>query len=343
MINSYIELDVIEETRLDLNTKLTVFISYDEKKVHGKVSYMGNRLVSEKIEDNTPAGIAKVKSFLSKFKSGQDVEQYFNIKGGLKVSLDKIVEEIIKTKTLAEEDILGGDKKPNPATLQTRLARQRSAKGMLPILYNQYKSELMKRTFCVLLVGEKSEEAAKMLADQGMVSVSADAFYQEILDLVPSNMYNGRTNSSALFDVMSRHIEDKAGSIDIASYPSPIFKSSYNTKVDSEEKALAFLKRIVNEEIGTEMLGYDALEKAAKIAVNENFAGAKLPIAVSLKDVSIAKDVIAGLKKTSSVFHMVTIEKVDKELEKLSSAKVKTLDEDNINKAIEAIKKTKGE
>jgi hypothetical protein len=40
---------------------------------------------------------------------------------------------------------------------------------------------------------------------------------------------------------------------------------------------------------------------------------------------------------------MITVEKTDKELEKLSSAKVKTLDEDNLNKAVEAIKKTKGE
>lgn len=342
MIEDFLDLEILEENRIDLNTKTIMYVSFDGKQVHGKVLYMGGRLTTEKVAPNSLSGIDQVRSFLRKFKTGKDVEKYFNIKGGIKVSLEKIVQQIKDTRALAEEDIMGdGTKKPNPSTLQTRLSRQRSAKGMLPNLYSQYKSELAKRMVYILVTGEQASSTEATLLENGMLVYNADKFYNDILENIPPRMYDGHASPAAVFDVVAGHVENKAGEIDLASYPAPIYKRTYSQKIDSKEKTLDLIKKIVNVEIGTEMVGYAALEAACRVAVNDDFAGATLPVAITLNDVNLAEDLAKGLKKLSKEFYLLTVGKVPSNLKTISASSSKDVEAENITKAVEAIRKKK--
>jgi hypothetical protein len=341
MIESYVELNILEEKRVDLNTKTYIYLSYDEKKLHARISYMGGRLTCEKTADNTVLGRKQLEDFIASFKNDKDVEKYFNIKGGLKVSLEKIVEQIKSQRQIATEVI--DREKSNPSTLQSRLNRQRSAVSILENLYLQYKAEISKRLVVVLVAGKDLEGAGAALQEEGMFVYDADSFYEDILNRVPPRMYDGHANTSALFDVIGRFIEDKAIEIDVNSYPSPIFKQSYNSKISDRKGAMSLLKTMINKEVGSEMVGMAALEAAAKVAANEDFAGQSLAVAITYSDLDTVSDVARGLKSISKSFHVLAVGSVSKSVKELATAQIKEISPENIKKSIETIRKKKQE
>lgn len=215
------------------------------------------------------------------------------------MSLVKIVEEIKKNKALAEEVVSEAD---DPRTVRGRLGRKNSAKERLKFLYRDYKKTLRNKMAILLVTGDKAEDFCELAQAEGnMFYAKADALYEDLSSRVPEALLKRGMKTSALIDVLSRHLEDKANELDLASYPALVYKSKYEEKIDSKEKMLTLTKKLLNEEVGPELTGYDVLEQVTKQAVNDMFDGKILPVVVLLKDDSMVERVVEGLRAVGTV------------------------------------------
>jgi hypothetical protein len=215
------------------------------------------------------------------------------------MSLVKIVEEIKKTKALAEESISEAD---DPRTLKGRLGRKNSAKEKLKLLYRDYKKTLRNKMAILLVTGDKAQEFCDLASNDGnMFYAEADGLYENLASRIPEGLFKRGMKTSALIDILGRHLEDKANELDLASYPALIYKTKYEQNIDSKEKMLKLTKTLLNEEVGPELVGYDVLEQVTSQAVNDMFDGKVLPVVVLLKDDSIVDRVVEGLKNVGTV------------------------------------------
>ena len=154
----------------------------------------------------------------------------------------------------------------------------------------------------LLVTGSKAEEFCDLAQSEGnMFLANADNLYEDLASRIPETLYKRGTRTGALIDILSRHLEDKANELDIASYPALIHKTKYDQNIDSKDKMLAHSKTLLNEEVGCELVGYDVLEQVTRQAVNEMFDGKVLPVVVLLKDDSIVGKIVEGLKSVGTV------------------------------------------
>lgn len=277
-----------------------VIRNYDtENRIVSELSYLDGRFLVVKSYERSPKGEKLCDEFVKKFKTKQDVLDYLRIRGAGKVSLSKIVEDIKKYKVLAEETI---EENSDPRTVKSRIGRKNSAKEKLKVLYRDYKKQLQNKMALLLVTGSKAKEFIDIAEAEGnMISTSADSFYEDLTSRIPETLLKGSERPALLIDILSRHLEDKAGELDIASYPALIYKSKYSQNIDSREKMLALTKALINAEVGSELVGYDVLEQATLKAVNEMFDGKVLPVVVLLKDDTIVDEVVKGLKFVGTV------------------------------------------
>lgn len=214
-------------------------------------------------------------------------------------TLNKIVEDIKKNKTLAEEQI-GEDS--DPRTLKGRLGRKNSAKERLKSLYREYKKTLVNKMAMLLVTGSKAEEFCEIAQSEGnMFLALADNLYEDISTRIPEPVIKRGMKTAAILDILSRHLEDKATELDIASYPAIVYKTKYEKRVENSADMLELTKTIINNEVGPELVGFDVLEQVSRQAVNDMFDGKILPVVVLLKDDSIVDEVVEGLKKIGAV------------------------------------------
>lgn len=327
---------LVEEKRVGDSTVKRKYVSTDNQSLYAEVSYLGGRLVVEKAYPNTMSGTKELNNFFAQFKSDQDVRKYFKIsEGEITVNLKQLSEEIKKNRDLAQEVI---DEKGNPATLKSRIARKRAAASRLEPLYVQYKTALRSKMLFILVIGDKQEEFASIASEQGVDVQNADAFYDDLVSRLNPTLYAGREKASVFVDVLGRHLEDKAGELDISEYPQINFKQKYAKTLRSKEDALALTKLIINNEVGPEIVGLDVLEKAARRAVGEDFSDETLGIVVTLKDESMTKEIFEGLSTISSRTFLVTAGSADSKEKAL--VKVSEISKDTVLGALTKVAKS---
>jgi hypothetical protein len=214
-------------------------------------------------------------------------------------TLNKIVDDIKKNKALAEEQI---DENSDPRTVKSRIGRKNSAKEKLRLLYRDYKKTLINKMAMLLVTGSKAEEFCEIAqADGNMFLASADNVYEDLSSRIPESIIKRGMKSAAIIDIIGRHLEDKANELDIASYPALVYKTKYEKKIEDQKDLLALVKTLINNEVGSELVGLDVLEQVTMQAVNDMFNGKVLPVVVLLKDDTIVDDVAEGLKKIGTV------------------------------------------
>lgn len=253
-------------------------------------------------------------------------------------NLEKLAAEIKKQKRYASEDVKEGE----TATLNARKARKQQAKGRLDDLYVEYKKALVPNLVFVLAYGSGAESFASISKEEGNTdAVSADALYEDLAGRVDSRLLTN--SSSSIFDSLSRHLSDIANEIGVSSYPYVRYSSKYSAKVKNKEDVLGMAKTMINEDVGAEIVGLYAAEKATRNAMEQDFDGKVYPVVVYLKDATLAKAIKEGLSKIGARTYAVAVGSVGKGNSAKPTLKLDKADNENVIEALKQIKnKIKG-
>lgn len=219
------------------------------------------------------------------------------------MSLSKVLEEMSKVRPLAEENVDSGPIE----TLGARRGRQKRAAETLKDLHEQYSDALMRSAVFILTVGSEREafEAAVTGDGSGLLS-KAESFYDDLASRIHPTLYAGKNPGANLFDVVGRHLEDKAREIGMREYPQLLFKSQYARMVNSAEEFASLLKVAVTEQVGGEVVGINAVKSLTEKAIANNHNKTVTPILLSSADQKFSVELISHLQRlTPNVFLVI--------------------------------------
>lgn len=225
------------------------------------------------------------------------------------MSLSKVLEEIKKVKPHADEDCEVGPIE----TLNGRRGRKRAAIEQLKTLKRQYTDEL-RRSAAFILVTGSARDSFTNIATQEFKCFSADpeAIYKELANRISPALYQGRDTVGDLFDVLGRHLEDKAGEIGIVGYPQLIFKQQYRRNISNKEEFAELVKQALNEQVGGEIVGINAVHTLTNEAIERNHSARVTPIILSSSDEKLVVDLSSSLERLTSRVFVVTAGKSSK-------------------------------
>jgi hypothetical protein len=144
-------------------------------------------------------------------------------------------------------------------------------------------------------------------------------------------------------------LQDKALDLDIQSYNGLMFNERYNTAVTTAEELVPVLRRAVNEQVGSEIVGINAIFSIVDQAITKQHSEIVTPVILSTDDESFALDLLKNLKShrgadginrglTQNVF-LVAAGNVSKGLKELGVAiPIKKVSEDSVGEVLADIR-----
>lgn len=252
------------------------------------------------------------------------------------MSLQNILAEIKKVKAFADEDTNSGP----PETLNARRGRKAQAIESLKRLKRDYKQELMKNTVFIVSVGSQREEFAKIASEEfGVFTADSEAFYKDLASRVPEVLYKGKEGVSNIFDVLGRHLEDKMGELDILAYNQLLFKAGYAKTINSQEEFTQLIKKAINDQIGSEVAGIQAIDSIIDSAIEKNHALKFTSVALTTSDIDFAYALVKDLLRLSDkVFLAVSGESNIKQVEGVLA--IQEVNKKSVEKALKEMNKS---
>lgn len=252
------------------------------------------------------------------------------------MSLSGVLEQIKKLQGHATENMEDGPL----TTLAARRGRQRQAVEMLKYHREDYIKELQKNCMFVIAVGSNNNEFAKLAKDEFFsFSVDPETIYNELANKIPKLIYEGKSTSSNLFDVLGRHIEDKANELNLSEYNYVIMKQKYIKPIHNKEDLAQLIKLAVNEQIGSEIVGIHALRYITKEALERDHKSSVTAIILPTNDEKFATDLSKSLKRLSKKVHVVVAGKSTKTAKSIPGAVVlKEVDSESVKQLLKSLK-----
>lgn len=227
------------------------------------------------------------------------------------MSLTKTLEEIKKVIPLATENVEGGAYE----TLNARRGRKNQSIERLKQLKSEYREKLRQTVAYILVVGSDRDTFTTNAVEQHKCfSEDPDTFYKDLSNRLTKHADPKRENSSSLMDILGRHLEEKAGELDISSYNQLIFGQKYRRTIGNNDELLSWIKEVINDQVGSEIVGIQTLQSVTGKAIDADHAARVTPIILPASDEKFALDVINGLSKVSSRVFLVGAGKVSKAL-----------------------------
>lgn len=196
------------------------------------------------------------------------------------MSLETILEKINKETTTASKNIDELD----PRVRTYAAGKIRAAKDRLEGLYIDYKSELLNRAVFILVSGEGSGDFAEIAKEFNCFTLNAETLSKEVVDKVSSQLYINKKINSNTFEVVNNILEDRIKKLDVVSYPSITFSQKYSRVVKNEQEMVDVVKRAINDTVGGEIVGVDALDRVSKEAIEKNYKSRLVPILLHSND-----------------------------------------------------------
>lgn len=227
------------------------------------------------------------------------------------MSFEKIIEEIKKQKKFALEDLTDVPR----LMLNSKKSRKEVAKLRLSDLFFDYRKHMNNRLLAIVVAGSRANEfqAAVDQTEAKMPSFDGDSLYAFLASKLDSRMLQRGENANYVLDVVSRLLEDTASEIGIGSYNQMIYKNKYPAKIKSAQEAQDFIKEVMREQVGPEMNTFFLLDKAARLAFEEEFEGKFYPVMIKASDEQNLKDLYSSL---SSLGNRVIVVSTDEGLAK---------------------------
>ena len=254
------------------------------------------------------------------------------------LSLKELGTEIKKQQKIADSD---PGQEPN--TRRMRLGNITQAKEKLQGLKLEYRKQIMANAIFIVVTGKDAKKFASVAEKScGCFSVNAEDFYKDLLVGVPSELFLNKTASGNLLEFISNNLEEKARSLDVVSYPGIAMESKYKKVLKDEKDLLALTKLVVNEKVGSEMVGIDAAARiSAKLLKSKN-SGKKVPIVIQASDSAIVEDLAKGLKRslTRKTFIISTGAEVEEKIANISFDTVAEVTEESVEQSLLKLNKS---
>jgi len=252
------------------------------------------------------------------------------------MSLETILKEIKQVKPFAEENVETGALE----TLTGRRGRKRQAQDRLIKLREDYINELMRSAVFILVSGDSRNEFTALAKDFHSFTADPETFYRDLANRVAPVLYKGKTFVSSVFDVLSRHLEDKANELNIISYPQLIFKNTYQREIKDIEDFVALIKMAINEQMGSEIAGIQAVHSIADEAIEKGHASKITPIVLNSKDDQLTMDLLKELTRLSPKVFLVVAGKSSRAMKSINGAFVlKEVNKENVEQTLTTINK----
>lgn len=253
-------------------------------------------------------------------------------------NLKEIGESIKKAQAIAKSDP-GLDINSR----RMRLGNINQAKEQLVGLGQQYRRELLSRAAFAIVVGPQAEKFAKLAEDEfSCFAVNVDDFYNEVTSKVPPVLYTNVSSSQNLFEHIASAFDQKAVGLDITSYPALVFESKYKKQLNTKEDMIKLAKAAINDKIGAEVVGLDAIVKITEKVINSDLSGKTIPVILFTEDVSIVESLAKGLKRSLSrnTFIISTGSKIEEDLKNISLTTVKSVNSESVEKSLLKLKQS---
>ena len=253
------------------------------------------------------------------------------------MSLQKTLEEIKVYKPIAEEDINAGPRE----TYSGREGRKRNAVAKLKELKEQYINELRLSSVFVIVSGSGKDQFAELAKTEfKCFTADPEGFYKDLADRLPPALYSQKTPPSNLFDIMGRHLEDKATEMNITAYPQLIFHSKYQKACNGKEDFINLIKEAINDQVGSEISGLHVIRAIADEAVKANHGSRLTPIVLATNDEKFALDLKSTLGRIGSRVFLVAAGKGAKTVRSTEGAfTVKEVNNETVENTLTNIRK----
>lgn len=252
------------------------------------------------------------------------------------MSLVTVLDEIKKVKPVAEEVIDSGAME----TLNARRGRQRRAVERMKELKETYTTDLMNSAVFILVTGSAREEFSKTASEAfGCFSADPEGFYLDLASRVHPTLYEGKQSVSNIFDVLGRHLEDKAGEMNILGYPQLIFKQQYARTIKTKQEFLELVKQAINEQVGGELVGVHVVRSLVDQAINLEHSAKITPIVLGTSDDKLAIQLVGALERLTPKVFLVAAGKSSKQVKTVTDAiLVKEVTSDSVQQALAKIR-----
>jgi hypothetical protein len=173
------------------------------------------------------------------------------------------------------------------------------------MLKDSYKRELMRSAMFLVVVGD-GRLALEEIATNGKFGLfgsDPEEFYNDLASRIPPVVYQGKESVSNIFDILGRHLEDKMREIGTTEYNQLTFKEAYVGTTTSQAEFTKLVKTAVNEQLGAEVVGIQAVNSILDRAIEKGHATKTTPIILGTDDLKLAGDLMRDLSRlTSKVF-----------------------------------------
>jgi hypothetical protein len=217
------------------------------------------------------------------------------------MALDTTIQKIKELKTIAETEVT-----EHPVeTLRGRRGQQIQALEQLRDLRISYRRDLLNTAMFFVVLGSERKTFEQITTQKkiGFFSADPEEFFADLSRRVAPALYAGKESVSNVFDVLGRHLEDKANELDIVGYPQLIFRESYVSTLSNEKDFAKLVRRAVNEQMGSEVVGVQAVNSILDKAIDKGHSSKTTPIVLSTDDVEFALKLSLDLQRlTSRVF-----------------------------------------
>lgn len=221
------------------------------------------------------------------------------------MSLAKVLEELKQVSQFANEDVESGPRE----TLVGRRGRKNQAIERLKTLKFEYQASLMESAAFIVVTGEKSKEFTSVAVENfKCFSANPNDFYEELAGRIPPTLYQGKESVSNLFDILGRHLEDKAQELGIIGYPQMTFKQQYRVTIKNKNDLVDLVRQAINDQVGSEIVGLQAINSLTDEAISKNHSGKTTPVILETANEALALDLVKTLNrlKPKGVFLVVS-------------------------------------
>lgn len=256
------------------------------------------------------------------------------------MSLETVLKEIQTHLPFSKEDVENGPSE----TLNGRRGRKVQAIEALSRLKAQYRLDLLKSAVFIIVAGNQRKEFTEIATGDKYKLFSADpeTFYNDLAGRVPPSLYVGKEGVNNIFDVLGRHLEDKMMELDALQYNQLIFKAKYAKPATNVAEFTEIVKEAINEQMGTEIVGIQAVTSILDDAIGRGHSGKTTSILLSTNDEKLVTDLLRDLGPRNRTV-LVLAGKTSKTLSNssvdlITTLKVKEVTEESVKTTLDSIK-----
>jgi hypothetical protein len=237
---------------------------------------------------------------------------------------------------VAEQDLHDGPRE----TYAGREGLKRNAREQLDYYREQYIEELRNSAAFIIVSGSAKDQFLSLAQNEfGCFSADPESFYKELANRLPQELYDQKVPAGNLFDILGRHLEDKAQEMKIAGYPLLVMKQQYARAINGREDFVQLIKQAINEQVGSEIVGLHTVRSLANEAIDRGHASKITPIVMVTDDETLALDLQKNLGRIGSRVFLVSAGKGSKRVKATEGAfALKEIDKEAVENTLANIR-----